>query len=74
MNSTLGSVVPLAMFYIFQPDINMKIQALLNDYLDSHFRPAFRNMKTNLGKLAEVPVSRSFEDDNSLEVVRGCDV
>ena len=33
-----------------QPDINMKIQALLNDYLDSHFRPAFRNMKTNLGE------------------------
>ena len=47
----------------------MKIQALLNDYLDSHFRPAFRNMKTNLGKLAEVPVSHSFKDDNSLEVV-----
>lgn len=32
-----------------QPDINMKIQSLLNEYLDSHFRPAFRNMKTNLG-------------------------
>jgi len=36
---------------ILQPDINMKIQALLNDYLDSHFRPAFRNMKTNLGEI-----------------------
>ena len=47
----------------------MKIQALLNDYLDSHFRPAFRNMKTNLGKLAEVPVSRSFEDDSTLDFV-----
>jgi len=35
---------------ILQPDINMKIQALLNDYLDSHFRPAWRNMKTNLGE------------------------
>jgi len=35
---------------ILQPDINLKIQALLNDYLDSHFRPAFRNMKVNLGE------------------------
>ena len=47
----------------------MKIQALLNDYLDSHFRPAFRNMKTNLGKLAEVPVSHNFEDENTLDFV-----
>jgi len=35
---------------ILQPDINMKIQSLLNEYLDSHFRPAFRNMKINLGE------------------------
>ena len=41
---------PLFHQFSLQPDINMKIQALLNDYLDSHFRPAWRNMKTNLGK------------------------
>ena len=35
---------------ILQPDINMKIQILLNEYLESHFKPAFNNMKTNLGK------------------------
>ena len=35
---------------ILQPDINMKIQVLLNQYLESHFKPAFSNMKENLGK------------------------
>eukprot|EP00092_Neocalanus_flemingeri_P019429 GFUD01021047.1.p1 GENE.GFUD01021047.1~~GFUD01021047.1.p1 ORF type:complete len:406 (+),score=100.38 GFUD01021047.1:169-1386(+) len=35
---------------ILQPDINIKIQILLNEYLESHFKPAFRNMKTNLGE------------------------
>jgi len=35
---------------ILQPDINMKIQSLLNEYLESHFKPAFWNMKTNLGE------------------------
>jgi len=35
---------------ILQSDINMKIQSLLNEYLESHFKPAFWNMKTNLGE------------------------
>jgi len=40
---------------ILQPDINMKIQLLLNQYLESHFKPAFSNMKENLGE-ENVPV------------------
>jgi len=40
---------------ILQPDINMKIQALLNQYLESHFKPAFSNMKENLGE-ENVPI------------------
>ena len=49
-------VFPLFYQFSLQPDINMKIQALLNDYLDSHFRPAWRNMKTNLGKTGLVEI------------------
>ena len=44
----------LAINPLLQPDINLKIQALLNDYLESHFRPAFRNMKANLGRKEQV--------------------
>jgi len=40
---------------ILQPDINMKIQVLLNQYLESHFKPAFSNMKENLGE-ENVPI------------------
>jgi len=35
---------------ILQPDINIKIQLLLNEYLESHFKPAYRNMKANIGE------------------------
>ena len=60
---------PLFHQFSLQPDINMKIQALLNDYLDSHFRPAWRNMKTNLGKTGLVVIIFFYFSENTLFVL-----
>ena len=35
---------------ILQQEINIKIQTILNTYIESHIKPAVANMKTNLGE------------------------
>ena len=34
---------------ILQQEINSKIQSILSQYADTHFKPAIANMKVNLG-------------------------
>ena len=35
---------------ILQQEINIKIQTMLNTYIESHIKPAVANMKSNLGE------------------------
>ena len=35
---------------ILQQEINTKIQSILAQYCETHFKPAIANMKVNLGK------------------------
>ena len=36
---------------ILQQEINSKIQSILTQYADTHFKPAIANMKVNLGMI-----------------------
>ena len=37
---------------ILQQEITSKIQSILTQYADTHFKPAIANMKVNLGRIS----------------------
>jgi len=51
---------------LVQTDINLKIRQVLDEYIESHFRPAARNMKINLG---EENVSSRIIDEVCISVL-----